>query len=340
MYSDKVYIIAEAGVNHNGDFGLAKKLIDIAKKCGADAVKFQTWKTELLVDKESKLADYQKENTSGVSSQFDLLKKLELTYTDFRKLKSYCDDIGIEFLSTPDEIESAKFLNEIQDKFKIGSGELTNTLYLKQIAKFSKPIILSTGMGDIQEVEDAILALTEGGLDKSKITLLHATTEYPAPMPEINLRAMHTLKSTFNIEVGYSDHTEGIEIPIAAVAMGARVIEKHFTLDKSMEGPDHKASLSPEELDAMIKAIRNIEVALGDGIKKASPSEMKNKAIVRKKIFLYRDCPINHAIKEDDIYSRRTSQEGFNANEYKSLIGQRLNKELKGHMIILNEDLI
>ncbi|MBP7477177.1 MAG: N-acetylneuraminate synthase [Chitinophagales bacterium] len=334
-----VYIIAEAGVNHNGDIRLAKELIDVAKACGVDAVKFQTWNTDILVDKESLLAEYQKSNAPGETSQYEMLKKLELSQNDFIELKAYCDQQRIEFLSTPDELDSAKFLNTIQDKFKIGSGELTNTLYLKQVAKFGKPVILSTGMGDMKEVEEGVNALLEGGLTKEQIFLLHATTEYPAPMNEINLRAMLTLKEKFKVEVGYSDHTEGIEVPIAAVAMGARIIEKHFTLNKSMIGPDHKASLNPEELKAMVCAIRNIELAMGNGIKLPTKSELKNKELVRKKIFLMHDCEVNHIISEGDIYSKRTNKKGLDANEYKLIIGKMVLHAMKSHTILTLEDL-
>ncbi len=283
--SNKTFIIAEAGVNHNGDFELAKQLIDAAVVAGVDAVKFQTWKTELLVTEDAVMADYQKENTQVEESQFQMLKRLELSYSDFNALKVYCDNQGILFLSTPDEEQSATFLNDLQDIFKIGSGELTNTPFLRHIASFSKPIILSTGMGYLSEVEHALFTLKEAGIALENITVLHATTDYPTAPIDVNLNAMNTMKDAFpGISVGYSDHTLGIEIPVAAVAMGAKVIEKHFTLDKSMLGPDHKASLEPQELKDMVDSIRNIELALGSGWKIPTVTEVKNRDIVRKSL--------------------------------------------------------
>ena len=279
-----VFIIAEAGVNHNGDINLAKKLIDVAVDAGVDAVKFQTWKTELLVTKEAIQAEYQTQNSGIKESQFDMLKRLELSYDEFRELKKYCDDKNMLFLSTPDEFESADFLCELQDIFKIGSGELTNIPYLRHIGKMNKKVILSTGMGTLGEIEKALLILINAGTKKENITLLHATTMYPTPMNEVNLQAMLTIQKAFDVDVGYSDHTMGIEIPIAAVALGAQVIEKHYTLSRKMEGPDHKASLEPMELKAMVNAIRNIEVALGDGQKLPQTSEKDNLKVVRKSI--------------------------------------------------------
>jgi sialic acid synthase SpsE len=231
-----VFIIAEAGVNHNGDINVAKKLIDAAVYAGADAVKFQTWQTELIVTKNSQQAEYQKKNTGVEESQFEMLKKLELSYDDFVELKVYCDSKNIQFLSTADEEESADFLNTIQDVFKIGSGEITNKPYLRHIARYGKRIILSTGMSTLGEIEAAIAVLTEAGTTRHQITVLHANTEYPTPMQDVNLKAMQTIGHAFGLSYGYSDHTLGIEVPIAAVAMGASVIEKHFTLDKNMDG--------------------------------------------------------------------------------------------------------
>ena len=279
-----VFIIAEAGVNHNGDIKLAKKLIDVAVNAKVDAVKFQTWKTELLVTKDAKQAEYQTENTKIEESQYDMLKKLELSYDDFKELKNYCDSQNIMFLSTPDEIESANFLVDLQDIFKIGSGELTNYPYLKHIGSLKKKIILSTGMSNMDEIGDALDVLVKSGTPKKDITVLHANTQYPTPMQDVNLNAMLSIKKHFKVDVGYSDHTLGIEVDIAAVAMGATVIEKHYTLDKKMDGPDHKASLDPFELTAMVSAIHNIELALGSGIKEPSQSETPNIEIVRKSI--------------------------------------------------------
>ena len=315
-----VFIIAEAGVNHNGDINLAKKLIDVAVEAGVDAVKFQTWKTELLVTKEAEQAEYQTENTGRNESQFDMLKRLELSYDEFRELKNYCDIKNIMFLSTPDEFESANFLCELQEIFKIGSGEITNLPYLRHIGKLNKKVILSTGMADIGEIEDALDVLVAAGTKKENITVLHANTMYPTPMEDVNLRAMQTIGNTFDIAYGYSDHTLGIEVDIAAVAMGASCIEKHFTLDKTMEGPDHKASLEPDELKAMVKAIRNIELALGSSVKKPSKSEKPNISIARKSIVA--NCTIQKGEKfsEDNLAVKRPAN-GINPMRWDEIVG-------------------
>ena len=295
-----VFIIAEAGVNHNGSTELAKKLIDVASNAGADAVKFQTFKAENLVSKHAQKADYQKETTDNKESQFDMIKKLELDIDIHKELMAYCHEKNIMFLSTPFDHDSINMLNELGLKiFKIPSGELTNLPYLRHIGRLNKEVILSTGMADIGEIEDALDVLVEAGTDKDKITVLHANTMYPTPMHDVNLRAMVTIGNTFNIPFGYSDHTLGIEVDIAAVAMGATVIEKHFTLDKTMEGPDHKASLEPSELIAMVKCIRNIERALGSSIKKPSPSEQPNIVIARKSIVAA------HHIKKGEILTKK-----------------------------------
>ena len=278
-------IIAEAGINHNGDIFLAKKLIDEAKKAGVDIVKFQTWKTELLVTKSAEQAEYQEQNTGKSETQYDMLKKLELSYEDFIELKDYCDRCGITFMSTPDEEKSADFLNKIQTMFKIGSGELNNLPFLKKIAKFGKPIILSTGMGTIAEVEVAVMTILGEGLPLESLTVLHATTDYPTAFNDVNLLAMNTIAHTFpGLKVGYSDHTLGIEVSIAAVSLGATVIEKHFTLSKLMKGPDHAASVEPHELKQLVDSIRNVETSLGTGWKIPVSNEMKNKDIVRKSV--------------------------------------------------------
>ena len=295
-----VFIIAEAGVNHNGSTELAKKLIDVASNAGADAVKFQTFKAENLVSKHAQKADYQKETTDNKESQFDMIKKLELDIDIHKELMAYCHEKNIMFLSTPFDHDSINMLNELGLKiFKIPSGELTNLPYLRHIGRLNKEVILSTGMADIGEIEDALDVLVEAGTDKDKITVLHANTMYPTPMHDVNLRAMVTIGNTFDIPFGYSDHTLGIEVDIAAVAMGATVIEKHFTLDKTMEGPDHKASLEPSELIAMVKCIRNIERALGSSIKKPSPSEQPNIVIARKSIVAA------HHIKKGEILTKK-----------------------------------
>ena len=286
------YIIAEAGVNHNGRLDLAFKLCDAAKEAGVDCVKFQTWQTEKIVTRKAEKATYQSENTHDAEeSQFDMLKKLELSYDDFRIVQEHCKQIGIDFLSTPDEEYSLAFLmNELNlPLIKIGSGEVTNIPYLRQMASYGKPIILSTGMATLAQVATAYDTLLAAGAPS--VALLHCTTNYPCPMDEVNLRAMQTMKDAFKCKVGYSDHTMGTEIPIAAVAMGAEIIEKHFTLDRNMEGPDHKASLEPQELKYMVDCIRNIEVAFGDGIKRPNPSEVEISKVVLKSIVA--KVPIN-----------------------------------------------
>jgi len=315
-----VYIIAEAGVNHNGDIKLAKKLIDVAANSGVDAVKFQTWKTELIVTKKAEQAEYQIENTGKTESQFDMLKRLELNYNEFRELKNYCDTKNIIFLSTADEFESADFLCELQDIFKIGSGELTNLPYLRYIGKLGKKVILSTGMADMGEIEDALDILVQAGTKKEDITILHANTMYPTPMEDVNLNAMLTIGKAFDVAYGYSDHTLGIEVDIAAVAMGASCIEKHFTLDKTMEGPDHKASLEPDELKAMVKAIRNIEVALGSKVKKPSKSETPNIAVARKSIVAKKAIKKGKILSEDDLTIKRPGN-GINPMRWDEMIG-------------------
>lgn len=277
-----VFIIAEAGVNHNGSFELACKLVDAAKAAGVDCIKFQTFKSKNLVSRTAQKAEYQKA-TTGDSSQQDMLKKLELSYDEFIALKEYCDKIGITFLSTPFDFESIDFLNSIDMPFwKIPSGEVTNLPYLLALAKTGKPVVMSTGMCEIAEIEAAINVLKENGT--KEIKLLHCNTEYPTPFEDVNLKAMQTMRDAFGLEVGYSDHTKGIEVPVAAVALGATVIEKHFTLDRNMDGPDHKASLEPDELAAMVSSIRHIEKALGTGDKTPSPSEQKNITVARKSI--------------------------------------------------------
>ena len=325
---NKTFIIAEAGVNHNGDIGLAKKLIDAAVFAGVDAVKFQTWKTELLVTKEAKQAAYQVTNTEKEESQFSMLKRLELSYNEFGELKEYCDSKNILFLSTPDEVESANFLCTLQEIFKIGSGELTNKPFLKHIGSLKKQIILSTGMANLKEIEDAIKILIDSGTSKNKITILHSNTQYPTPMKDVNLEAMLTIKEKLGINVGYSDHTLGIEIPIAAVALGAKIIEKHFTLDKSMNGPDHKASLDPNELRNMVKAIRNIEIGLGSMKKVPSESEIENIAIVRKSIVA------NDSIKKGDLFAEKNITTmrpgtGISPMKWDEIIGSKALKNYK-----------
>lgn len=289
-----VFIIAEAGVNHNGDLNLAKKMIDVACECNVNAIKFQTFKSEKLVSKKASKADYQKETTEVSESQFEMIKKLELDVKSHKELIDYCKQKNIMFMSTPFDLESIDLLNELGlEIFKIPSGEITNLPYLEKLSKLDKKIILSTGMATMDEISEALKILKSNG--NKDISVLHCNTEYPTPMEDVNLKAMNTIKDTFDVEVGYSDHTLGIEVPIAAVSLGAKIIEKHFTLDKNMQGPDHKASLESKELQEMVKSIRNIEKALGDGIKTPSNSELKNIEIVRKSIVA------NKKIKKGEI---------------------------------------
>lgn len=303
---NKVFIIAEAGVNHNGSLEIAKKLIDAASDAGADAVKFQTFKADKLVSKKAQKAEYQKETTDSAESQYDMIKKLELDKIAHHELISYCKIKNILFLSTPFDHESIALLHCLEMPiFKIPSGEITNLPYLRLIGSLKKEVILSTGMANLDEIKDALDVLIKAGTPKERITVLHATTEYPCPIEDVNLKAMQTIADAFSLRVGYSDHTKGIEVSIAAVALGAAVIEKHFTLDRSMEGPDHKASLEPEELNAMVKAIRNIERALGDGIKKPSKSEAKNMPIARKSIVASKTIHIGEVLSSDNIAIKR-----------------------------------
>lgn len=315
----RTYIIAEAGVNHNGKLDLALKLCDAAKEAGVDAVKFQTWKTENIVTAQARQAAYQTENTGVEESQFDMLKKLELSYDHFRYIQEYCKKIGIEFLSTPDEEESLAFLVSLGLPFiKVGSGEVTNIPYLRKIASYGKPVILSTGMSTLAQVATAYDTLLGSGAPK--VSLLHCTTNYPCPFDEVNLRAMLTLKEAFKCQVGYSDHTMGTEIPVAAVAMGAEIIEKHFTLDRTMEGPDHKASLEPAELKLMVEQIRHIEAGLGDGIKRPNKSEAENAKVVQKSILAKRPIKQGETLTEDMLVAKRAGM-GISAKYWDMVVG-------------------
>lgn len=299
-----VYIIAEAGVNHNGQLDLALKLCDAAKDAGVDAVKFQTWKTENIVTAQARQAAYQTENTGVEESQYDMLKKLELSYDHFRYIQDYCKKIGIDFLSTPDEEESLAFLVSLGlPLIKVGSGEVTNIPYMRMIGSQKKPVILSTGMSNLAQVATAYDTLLAAGAPS--VALLHCTTNYPCPVDEVNLKAMCTLRDAFKCQVGYSDHTMGLEVPVAAVALGAEIIEKHFTLDRTMEGPDHKASLEPAELKLMVQQIRNIEVALGDGIKRPNKSEAENSKVVQKSILARVPIKKGEVLTEDKLVAKR-----------------------------------
>tara|TARA_A100001015_G_scaffold321552_1_gene452922 strand:+ start:3496 stop:4491 length:996 start_codon:yes stop_codon:yes gene_type:complete len=301
-----VFVIAEAGVNHNGSVYTAKKLIDVASSAGADAVKFQTFKVKSFVTKKAKKATYQKKIKNQNENQFDMLKKLEFSFEEHKKLIKYCKSKKIIFLSSPFDIESIDLLNKLNlEIFKIPSGEITNLPYLRHIGKLNKKIILSTGMSNMEEVKIAVSILINSGTKKNNITVLHANTAYPTPMKDVNLKAMLTLKKELDINYGYSDHTLGIEIDIAAVAMGASCLEKHFTLDTKMEGPDHKASLAPEELKIMVGSIRNIEKALGNGLKKPSKSELKNIDIVRKSIVAKIKIKKGEVLNDKNITTKR-----------------------------------
>jgi N,N'-diacetyllegionaminate synthase len=286
----KVVVIAEAGVNHNGDIALAKQLIDKAAGSGADYIKFQTFIAEKIISKFAAKAAYQIENTQSTESQLNMVKKLELSEADHWELLAYCKQKGVGFLSTPFDFKSVELVKKMGVTIgKVPSGEIVNFPYLREMARSFPELIISTGMATLEEVRETIRIVVDNGADRERITILHCNTEYPTPMEDVNLLAMVTMGEQLGVQVGYSDHTLGIEVPIAAVALGATVIEKHFTLDKEMEGPDHRASLDPVELHAMVAAIRNIELALGDGIKRPSNSEMKNIGIVRRSIVAARD---------------------------------------------------
>ena len=327
--NNKVFIIAEAGVNHNANFDLAIKLIDMAKRSGADAVKFQTAVPELVMTNSAIMAEYQIENIGKVESQIEMARKIHLPITDYKKLKEYCDQIGIMFLSTPFDHVSILELEKLDmEYFKIPSGEITNLPYLRHVAKIAKRVILSTGMSTMDEVSDAVKVLYENGITKDRLTLLHVTTDYPTKMVDVNLYAMLSMKEEFRVDVGYSDHTEGIEVPIAAVALGAKIIEKHFTLDKSMEGPDHKASLEPHELFKMVQSIRNIELALGDGIKKPSEGEIKNIVIARRSLVAKCDIKKGTVFSEDNLIVKRPGN-GINPMRWDEIIGTIATKDYK-----------
>lgn len=327
----KVIIIAEAGVNHNGDIKLAKKLIDAASEAKVDYVKFQSFKADKLVSPEAKKADYQIKNIGdNDDSQYQMLKQLELSSEDHLELISYCNSKKINFFSTAFDVDGITYLSSLNlNIFKIPSGELTNFPYLRAIANTRLPVILSTGMANIEEIEKSINVLISNGTKKSEITVLHCNTEYPTPMIDVNLKAMLTIKEKLGVCIGYSDHTLGIEVPIAAVAMGAQVIEKHFTLDRNMKGPDHKASLEPRELKEMVEAIRNIEKAIsGNGIKEISSSEKKNIFIARKSIHLSVDLKLGSVITEKDIIPLRPG-DGICAMNWEKVIGKKVNTDLE-----------
>jgi N,N'-diacetyllegionaminate synthase len=320
-------IIAEAGVNHNGSIESAKKLIDVAKETGADYVKFQTFKAERLVTQSADKAKYQKNITDKNESQFDMIKKLELDRAAHEELIEYCKSKDIRFLSTAFDHDSIDMLTELDiPLFKIPSGEITNLPYLRHIGRMGKPIIMSTGMSTLEEVCSALNILMEAGAKKDKITILHCNTEYPTPMEDVNLKAMLTIGDELGINIGYSDHTLGIEVPIAAVALGATVIEKHFTLDRNLPGPDHAASLEPDELKAMVTTIRNIEKAMGDGVKKPSPSETKNKPIARKSIVAKKIIKKGEFFSEDNLAVKRPGI-GISPMEWDNVMGKPASRD-------------
>ncbi len=318
----RVIIIAEAGVNHNGSIELAKELVLKAAEAGADYVKFQTFKSEKCIAINARKADYQIKNTNAVAeSQLEMVKKLELSADEHRELVSLCDKTGIRFFSTAFDLDSVDFLASLNiGLWKIPSGEITNYPYLKKIASYHQPVILSTGMSTMEDIEACLKVLTDNGLTKDQVTILHCNTEYPTPFEDVNLRAMQTIKECFGTQVGYSDHTRGIEVPIAAVALGATVIEKHFTLDRNMPGPDHKASLEPDELKAMVSAIRNIEKALGSAEKKISDSERKNIAIARKSIVAATNIKKGEVLTEENITVKRPGT-GISPMRWEEVLG-------------------
>lgn len=330
MNNRKVMIIAEAGVNHNGSMELAKKLIDAAVGAGVDVVKFQTFKADKLVSKSAVKATYQKANMKvGDDNQYNMLKKLELDEAMHLELIAYCNKQGIAFLSTGFDEDSIDMLDRLGMPFyKIPSGEITNKPYLQHIAKKGKPVVMSTGMADLKEIKDALDVMTEAGMELSDITVLHCNTEYPTPMEDVNLRAMHNIRDTFGVKVGYSDHTKGIEVPIAAVALGAEIIEKHFTLDRNMEGPDHKASLEPKELKSMVDAIRNVELASGGSrIKEVTKSELPNKTIARKSIHTATPIKAGETIQLHHLVMKRPG-DGISPMDYEQLVGKKVARDM------------
>lgn len=341
MDNKNVIIIAEAGVNHNGDIGIAKELIDAAAEAGADFVKFQTFKADTIVSKAALKADYQDQNIKdGDRSQYNMLKKLELNEGAHEELIRHCALRNIKFFSTAFDVEGLKYLNSLGfERFKIPSGEITNYPYLKYIASLNKPVILSTGMSTMGEIEDALQVLTSSRLNINDISVLHCNTEYPTPMEDVNLLAMKSIANELNVKVGYSDHTLGIEVPIAAVALGASIIEKHFTIDRNLPGPDHSASLEPNELKAMISAIRNIEKAIsGSGKKEPSKSELKNKSVARKSIFTKTVINKGEPFTSDNIIPLRPG-DGISVMEWETVLSKKASKDLEPFQKLKKEDL-
>lgn len=329
-------IIAEAGVNHNGSLDIAKKMVDAAKEAGADYIKFQTFHAHSLVTADCETADYQKEN-AGEKNQHDMLKNLELSYDEFKNLKEYCDEKGIGFLSTPFDADSIEFIASLKpDYMKVPSGELTDLPFLRKMAATGIPVIISTGMAVPEEIAKALKPFLKAGYSSEDIILLHCTTQYPTPMEDVNLLAMKTVAGNFGHKAGYSDHTLGIEVPIAAATLGAEVIEKHFTLDRTMEGPDHKASLEPMELAEMVRAIHNITKALGNGVKEVKESERENMVAARRSIVARRRIPKGHIISEDDICTKRPAS-GLSPMLWDKVVGTKAMRDFeKDEMIELD----
>lgn len=335
MNNKSVYVIAEVGVNHNGSIEMAKELIDASVRVGADAVKFQTFKSEKLVTKKAEQADYQRENTGKVESQFDMLKRLELTENDFAELKQYCEKVGIDFLSTPFDEESAQNLAGMGiDAFKIGSGDLNNIPFIKKLDAFGIPIILSTGMSSLEEVKESVAAIT-----KSPLVILHCTSCYPAPVEDTNLIAIQTMKQELNLPIGYSDHTSGVLVASLAVGLGATVIEKHITLDKNLEGPDHKASLEPTEFEEMVQAIRYTEKALGNGEKVCMPSEESTKKVARKSLVLSQDVQEGEVLTEAHLVIKRPGN-GLAPKYFDDMIGKKAKYNMEADRVLSWDDVI
>ncbi|MEL7271422.1 MAG: N-acetylneuraminate synthase [Bacteroidota bacterium] len=332
----RTLIIAEAGVNHNGSIEIAKSLIDVAVDAGVDFVKFQTFNSKKIASKIAKKAEYQSKNTSNSEeSQLEMLQKLELSKADHFELLDYCIVKGIKFLSTGFDLDSLQFLYELDIPiFKIPSGEITNLPYLRKVGGFGKPVVLSTGMANIKEIKDALEVVIAAGTNLSDITVLHCSTEYPTPMQDVNLKAMTTISKEFQVAIGYSDHTLGIEVPVAAVAMGATVIEKHFTLDRTLKGPDHKASLEPDELKAMVESIRNIEIALGHGLKEPTESEKKNKIVARKSIVALKNIEKGELLTENNLTIKRPGN-GISPMMWDSIIGMTATRNYKEDDLII-----
>ncbi len=327
MNKQSTIIIAEAGVNHNGSIDTAKEMIDVAAEAGADYVKFQTFKAETLVTKSAEKAEYQKSVTDKSDTHYNMLKKLELNKSAHFELINYCAQKNIQFLSTPFDIESINLLSELDiPLYKIPSGEITNLPYLRHIGGLGRSVIISTGMATLDEIRGAMDVMIDAGLDKNDLTILHCNTEYPTPISDVNLKALLTIRDELEVKVGYSDHTLGIEVPIAAVAMGATVIEKHFTLDRTLPGPDHAASLEPDELKAMVSAIRNIEKAMGSGVKKPSHSETNNIVVVRKSIIAKKDIKKGEKFSEENLTVKRPGS-GISPMEWDNVIGQVSNHD-------------